>query len=122
MSLFQAILLHQRAAERELRRADLVDVVDAVGQELERLARLRLGLLEPTHAEVHLGERADDVRGLDVAAFVEQRPQGVLKVRDRFLRFPELEREPPQVVQEPTDVLAVGNVLVAGLRALGGEN
>src|SRR5438128_11045139 len=57
LSLGQAILLNEGAAERQLGGADLGQVVDPVVEQLERLAGLGFGLLESPHPEVDLGER-----------------------------------------------------------------
>ena len=72
VGLVEPALLEQRAAEHELRVADLVDHVLAVGEQLERLARLLLGELRLAGAQVHLRERRDAAAGLDVLAEVER--------------------------------------------------
>ena len=45
LGLVEPVLLEQRAAEHELGVADLVDLVDAVAEQLQRVARLLLRLL-----------------------------------------------------------------------------
>src|SRR5215210_7511345 len=55
--LVEPALLEQRAAEDELRVADLVEEVDATVEQRERMARLLLGLIDVPRAQVNLGER-----------------------------------------------------------------
>ena len=54
--LLEPILLEERAAEDELRVPDLVDELDAVSEELERVTRLLFGEDGLIGAKVNLGE------------------------------------------------------------------
>src|ERR1051326_5791737 len=56
-SLGEAALLEKRAAEHELRVADLVDPVLTVSQKRQRMTRLLLGRRDLTETQLHLSER-----------------------------------------------------------------
>src|SRR5260370_38955667 len=81
--LVQVALVEQRPAESELGVANLVEVVSAAVEELERVTRLRLGLLELAGAEMHLCERRDSLGRRGGIAEVERDPEGVLQEADR---------------------------------------
>ena len=57
LGLVQALLLEERPTEHELRIADLVEVVDAVVEQRQRVPSLFLGLLDVARAQMNLGER-----------------------------------------------------------------
>src|SRR6266511_5404648 len=58
----EPILLQQRAPENELRIADLVQFVDSIAEQLQRVASLLLRPRDVPAAEVHLGDAVDRVR------------------------------------------------------------
>src|SRR2546423_7701421 len=64
----ETVLLEQSTSEHELRIADLADLVDAVAQQLERVAGLLLRTGDVTRAEVNLGDAVDRMRGLRVVS------------------------------------------------------
>ena len=68
---FQVILREESLAKSELRGADFAEIVDAAVEELERLPRAPLGGAEVAGAEIHLGERADELTGVGRVAAVE---------------------------------------------------
>ena len=72
LGLVEAALLEQRAAEDEPGVADLVEHVVALADDLERVARLLLGLLDVAGAEVHLRERRDRLGRVLVAPDLER--------------------------------------------------
>ena len=84
LGLVESALLHERAAEDELRRADLVEEVDAPLEERQRLAREPLGLLEVVQLEMDGGERAGRLGGLLLAVGVERGRVRGLQVLDRL--------------------------------------
>src|SRR4051794_8186364 len=57
LRVVEPVLLQQRAAEHELRVADLVEIVLVTLEQPERMLRLLGGLLRVTSPEVDLGER-----------------------------------------------------------------
>ena len=67
---------------------------------------------------MHLGERRDGRRGLFVAPELERDRERLLEVLDRHLGLAEQELEAAEVVQQPADVGAVGELLVLRLRLL----
>src|SRR5882757_716594 len=82
LGLVEPVLLEQRAAEHELRAADLVDVVLRAAEQPQRMPRLLLGLFEVAGAQMNLGERRYGACSVAVAAGVE--PDG-----ERFLEQPD---------------------------------
>ena len=77
--LVGAAELEQGAAEHDLGRAELVEIVDAIAQELDRVARVPLGLLEAPRVELDARERRDRLRGVSVVAQVERRRERLLE-------------------------------------------
>ena len=118
LRLVEAVLFEQRAAEDELGVADLVDVVDAVTEQLERVAGLLLCTGDVAGAEVDLGDAVHGVRGLCVVPDLEGDADRVLQERDRLVGMAEQEVDPPEVVEQPAEVASLGDLLVQGLRAL----
>ena len=118
LGLVEPALLEQRAAEHELRVADLVEHVVAAAENLERVPRLLLGRAVVAGAQVHLRERRDRGRRVLVASDLERDREGVLQMLDRLLGLAEQELEPAEVVQQAADVDAVGELLVLVLRPL----
>src|SRR3954454_9049884 len=121
LRLVDPVLLEERATEHELRAADFVDVVLVAGclEELERVPRLLLGLLDAAGAEVDLRERRDCLRRIGVAAGLERDAERFLQLPDRLLRVAELEVEGAEVIRQLPDVHLVGELLVGGACALG---
>src|SRR5262249_25047787 len=107
LSLVEASLLKQRAAERELGHTDLGELIAPIAHERKRFVRLGLGLVGLASAEVDLRERADDVCDVDVASLVEEDAQRVLEVFDCPVGLSEEIGQPAEVVQEPPDVDAI---------------
>src|SRR5215211_7618886 len=98
LGLVEALLLEQSAPEDELSVADLVENVDAVSEELERVPRLLLSDLRIPGAEMNLRKRGDHVTRVGFAADVEKDSVGVLEVANRLLGLAELEVEAAEVV------------------------
>ena len=121
LRVVEAALLGQRAAEHELRVPDLVDEVVAAGEQLERVARLRLGDVRLARAEVDLGERRDRLRRVGGGVELERGRDGTLQVLDRLLLPSEQEVEPAEVVEQPAGALAVADALEDLARLLGVE-
>src|SRR5262249_17055118 len=118
LSLVQAILLDEGATERQLGGADLGEIVEPIAEQLERLARSGLGLLEATGLEIDLGKRAHDGGSLDVAALVEEDANRLLEVPHGLLGLAEQVGVGADVVEQPADGGAVGHLLVPGARLL----
>src|SRR6266545_888505 len=114
----QAALLHERAAEDDLRGADLVQKVDAALEEGQSLARETLGLLEVVQLEMDGGERPRRLRGLFLAVRVERGRVGGLQVLDRLLGLPQEEIDAAEVVQQAGEIALVIQLLVNTLRLL----
>ena len=70
-------------------------------------------------AQMDLRERRDRLRRVVVASDLERDRERVLQTLDRLLGLAEQELEPTEVVQQPADVRAVGELLVLRLRPLG---
>ena len=85
----------------------------------ERVERLLLRALRVAGAQMHLRERRDGRRRVLVAADLERDRERVLQVLDRLLGLAEQELDAAEVVQQPADVRAVGELLVLRLRLLG---
>src|SRR4051794_25836595 len=117
--LVEASLLEERAAEHDARVPDLVEHVVALADDLQGVQRLLLGALDVAGAQVDLRERRDGGRDLFVAAGLERHRDRMLEVLDRLLRLAEQELEAAEVVEQPRDVRAVGQLLVLRLRLLG---
>src|SRR3954454_9946458 len=71
LGLVEPVLPEERTAEDELRVADLVHLVNAIAEQLQRVARLLLGAHEVTGAEVNLGDAVDRMRGFVVVSNFE---------------------------------------------------
>src|SRR6266571_7245055 len=56
LGLVEAFLLEQRTTQHELRVPGLVEEVDSVSEQLERVPRLLLGTHHVTGPQMHLGE------------------------------------------------------------------
>src|SRR5262249_41149569 len=82
-ALVRVILLEQGSAERELRSADLLEVVDSVVEQLQGVPGVLLGLLVIARREVHLGEGVDELPGIRIVAELEGNAKRVLQVSDR---------------------------------------
>ena len=117
----ESSLVEQRAPEHDLDAADLVEHILAAREDLQRVARLWLRELRVAGAQVHLGERRDRIRGIDVVGTVEPDRDRLLEVGDRLLRLSEQEVDPAEVVQHLPDVGAVTTLLVQALGLLGVE-
>src|SRR6266496_2222836 len=75
--------LEQRAAEHDLRRPHLVEVVDAIGEELDRVTRILLRLLELPRVELDARERGHGLRGVGVVAEVARARELALPLREQ---------------------------------------
>src|SRR4051812_32081456 len=116
LRLVEAVLLEQRAPEDELHVADLVEVVLVAGrlEELKRVTRLLLRLLDVAGAEMDLGERGDSLRRIGVAAGLEGDAECFLQEADRLVGLAEEEVQAAEVVRELADVDTVRELLVRG--------
>ena len=80
---------------------------------------LLLGLLDVAGAEMNLRERRDGRGRLLVAPELERDREGLLEVLDRDLGLAEQELDRAEVVHQPADVRAVGELFVLRLGVLG---
>src|SRR5581483_7663316 len=125
LRLVEPPLLEQRASEHELGVADLVEIVDATVEQLERVTRLLLSLVEVAGAEMDLGERRDGAAGVSVPAGLESDRERLLQQADGVVGVAEEEVETAEVVRELADVDAIrelGVRLTRALRVRAGEN
>ena len=67
---------------------------------------------------MNLGDAVDRVRCFVVVSDFEGDAKRVLEQGDRFLRVPEQEVDAAEVVQQASEIAAVGELLVCGLGAL----
>src|SRR5437016_503355 len=102
--LVEPTLFHQRAAEHDLRVADLVEEVLAPREELERVPGLLLGERVLLCAEMDLRERGHRLRGVRFAAGLERDREGLLQVRDGIAGLPEEVVEATEVVEHAAEI------------------
>ena len=77
-------------------------------EQLQRVTRLLLGLVDVAGAQMDLGERRHGLRGVRVAAGVERDPERLLQQVDRLVGLAEEEVQAAEVVRELADVNLVG--------------
>src|ERR671935_195180 len=76
LGLVQPVLLEERPTEHQLRIPDLVDLVHAIAEQLQRVPRLLLRALHVPGAEVNLGDAIDRMCGLRVVPNLESDANG----------------------------------------------
>jgi hypothetical protein len=116
IGLVEPILFEQGTAQHELGVADFTNLVNAVPEQLERVARLLLCPRDVAGTEVNLGDAVDRVCGLRVVSDLEGDANSVLEEVDGLLGMAKEEIDPAKVVQQATEVGSIRKLLVRGLR------
>src|SRR6266576_2294083 len=93
-------------------------LVDTVAQQLEGIAGLFLGARDVPTTEVNLGDAVDCVRRLSIVADLQGDANCVLQERECVFWMSEQEVDATEVVQQPAEIAAVGQLLVCSLGAL----
>src|ERR671934_244022 len=110
--VIETILLEECAPKRDVRRPDLVEVVDTAVEEAQRVARVLLGMVDIARAQVHGSKRSERACSLRVVARLECDAERVLEMGDRLFGLPEEEVERAERVLDSAEVRAVGELLV----------
>ncbi len=99
LGLVELTLLDVGAGEDELRRPDLLDVIESPLEKLERACGDDFGLVEIALRAVDLGERAQHVAGLGLEVRVDEDRERVSELRDRDVVLSKLVVDPGDVVE-----------------------
>src|SRR5687768_16403211 len=81
--------LHERAAEHDVRLADLVEEVVAALEQLQRVPRVLFGPIPVLEVEVHGRQAADRLRRVALRVDLDGDGEGCLQLLDRLLRLSE---------------------------------
>src|SRR5262249_35927811 len=117
--LGERALLEEGGTEDERGAPDLVDVVDASVEKVERLTSLVLGLLDAAGAQVDLRERRDRPTGVGIPTEVERDGERLLEQLHCLVGVAEQEVQPAEVVRELADMDAMGKLRIGLTGALG---
>src|SRR6476619_6072187 len=116
LRLVEAAPLQQRAAQHEVRLADLVEEVLAPLEERERLACMLVRRLVVAEVLVHRREAPESLRGVRLRAGLDGECERGGEMLDRLLRVAEQELQPSEVEHQATLVPCVVELRVNLLR------
>src|SRR5512145_1706215 len=111
LRLVERRLTRSRATQGELRHADLLQVVDAAAEKVQRLARVPLGGVQLAPLDLNARERRADVTGLHGEVELDEAREGLVEQCDRGLVVAEEVSEAREVVEEARDGGAVAERL-----------